>query len=152
MKKRFREIMFYYFVFSTLAAYLITVISIAAHQNWHQYFVSPVYSYCQLLAAGGALELPMEIILSILPLLFVCISFILYCLKKEYHLMFPLPVLLGNIVVLTIMTILILLNIAEIDVSKGISGRSIVRLLSLIFDIMLLIVLCWRKNAQPKRH
>ena len=84
MKQKLHKIAFYYFIFASIAAYLITAVSLIVNQNWHEYFVSPVQLYCQLLSAGSILGMPLEIILSLLPLLFICISFVLYLKKNEY--------------------------------------------------------------------
>ncbi|MBQ9781091.1 MAG: hypothetical protein IJW00_09125 [Clostridia bacterium] len=145
MKQKLQKIAFYYFVAASVSAYLITVISLIANQNWHEYFVSPVYLYCQLLPAGSILGMPTEIILSILPLLFVCVSFILYLTQKAYYSVFALPVLLGNIVLLAIVIIILLL--LGTSGSTNISGKEIAFLLSSILDIALWIVLFGRKRS-----
>ena len=75
MKQKLQKIAFYYFVAASVSAYLITVISLIANQNWHEYFVSPVYLYCQLLPAGSILGMPTEIILSCLSCLFVSVLY-----------------------------------------------------------------------------
>lgn len=143
MKQKLQKIAFYYFVFSTVAAYLVTVISAIAGLNWYEYVVSPVYLYCQLLPAGVTMGMPMEIILSLIPFLFVCVSFILYLKKNEYDSMLTLPILLGNIVLLAITIIMLLLF--GVSGSTGISGNGISFLLSGILDIALWIVLFWGK-------
>ncbi len=145
MKKKVQTIAFYYFVIASVAAYLVTAISLIANQNWYEYFVSPVYLYCQLLPAGVVLGLPTEIILSILPLLFICVSFVLYLTKNASYSMFALPVLLGNIALLAIMIIILLLF--GISGSIHINGKGIAVLLSSILEIALWIVLFWRKRS-----
>ena len=121
-----------------------------ADLNWFEYFVSPVHPYCQLLAAGSILGMPLEIILSLLSLLFICVSYTLYFMEKEYYSMFARPVLLGNIVLIasfvTIIGIMFLLFDGEAG-NMDPDGPTVVFLLSSMLQIALWIVLFWRKKS-----
>ena len=90
------------------------------------------------------MEMPIELILSLFPFLFICVSYILYLKKNEYYSMFALPALLGNIVLLAITIIILLLF--GISGSTNISGKGIAFLLSSILDIALWIVLFGRRK------
>jgi len=137
MKQRLQKIAFYYFVFASLAAYLFTVISLLANQNWHEYFISPAYLFCQLLAAGWILGMPIEIILSVLPLAFICIGFVLYLKKSRYSSMFTKPVLMANIVVIAISGVALVVAI----LTGNAPGSS--DLLSGLDSIVFAVVLCF---------
>ena len=99
MKRKLQQIAFFYVTISSVAAYLLTAVSVLAHQNWHEYFVTPAYLFCQLLAAGWILKMPAEVILSLLPLVFICIGFVLYLKKNGYSAMFIKPVLLSVMII-----------------------------------------------------
>lgn len=138
MKQKLQKIAFYYFVISSVAAYLVTAISLIANQNWYEYFVSPVYLYCHLLYAGIKLKMPGEIILSILPLLFICVSCVLNFLKNEYSSLFLRPILLGSAIISAfLMIILIFLSTGN----GSFAGSGIVFLLSVILNLALPIIL-----------
>lgn len=147
MKPKLQKIAFYYFVLAAVAAYLVTAISLIANQNWYEYFVSPVYPYCQLLVAGIVLNRPVEIALSILPFLFICVSCTLYFIKSEYYSLFARPVLQGNISLIAIIIIFILFGIISFSGRGEISGTEIAYLFSNILEIALWIVLFWRKRS-----
>lgn len=144
MKQKIQKITFYYLIFASFAAYLITAISLLANRNWYEYFVSPVYLYCQLFVAGSRLGMPLKIILSLLPLLFVGISFVLYLTKNEYYFIPMHPVLLGNIVLIAFFAIIIAIMILLFNGKVGsmpTDGHTISFLLSSILQIPLLIVM-----------
>ena len=140
MKQKLHKIAFYYFIFASIAAYLITAVSLIANQNWHEYFVSPVHLYCQLLAAGAVLRMPAEIILSLLPLLFICISFVLYLKKNEYCSLFMRPVLLGNMAMLVLLIIALVIGILASGINSFPTGSALIAILSLLMDAALLII------------
>ncbi len=140
MKQRLHKIAFFYFVFASIAAYLITVVSLIANQNWHEYFVSPVHLYCQLFAAGFILEMPVEILLSALPFLFVCVSFVLYLMKKRLYSAFALPVLLGNMAMLALLIIALVIGVLANGINSVPTGNALIAILSLVMNAALLIV------------
>lgn len=139
MKQRLHKIAFYYFIFASIAAYLITAASLIANRNWHEFFVSPVHLYCQLFAAGSILGMPAEIVLSILPLLFVCVSFVLYLMKNRLYSAFALPVLLGNMAMLALLLIALAIGVLAEGINSVPSGNALVAILSLVVNAALLI-------------
>ena len=150
MKQKLQKIAFYYFVIASVAAYLITIVSVFADLNWFEYLVSPVHPYCQLLAAGSLFGRPLAIILSLLPLLFVGVSFVLYHIRNENYTLPIRPVLLGNIVLLASYAIILVIGMLLLDGEAGNmnpDGPTVVFLLSSMLQIALWIVLFWRKRS-----
>ena len=84
--------------------------------------------------------MPVKILLSALPFLFVCVSFVLYLMKKRLYSAFALPVLLGNMAMLALLIIALLIGVLANGINSVPTGNALIAILSLVLNAALLIV------------